>query len=168
MVIEEELIQKLRKSYEKFTQENCEYSTQNVQEFIKTTKETVPSNYSNKTSYLFFNAIFDVNIAKNVEKNKILLVEMFKALNLSSENTEIDILLNLEVFLLKKNASIGFEKYIPTILQLFYKEELLSDEVLVEWDEGKLNAKFMMDFRYDKMIDNKMKEASRPFLDWIK
>jgi len=159
-------VQEVYQGYNEDTKSSS--NEESVPKLIKEVQELIPSSYSTKISYLLFNAIFDINIAKNVEKNKVLLAEMYKTLGFSAGNSEIDLLLNLEIFLLRKNASVDFHKYIPTILQLFWKEELLSDEVLIDWDQGKLDAKFMMDFRYEKVIDTKFKEAAKPFLEWLK
>lgn len=129
-------------------------------------KNILPEEFLDKASYVLFNAIFDRNIAKNIRKNKSLLLTAYEEFGIT--DFEFDLLLNLEILLLDKNSDISFEKYIPTVLKLFWDEGILSEEFLMKWAEGKLNAKLIMDFRYHKLIDDKFKEASKPFLDWTR
>jgi len=126
----------------------------------------IPKEYANKASYLLFNAMFDVNIAKNIQKNEILLRQIFKEFKIKDVDAET--LLNLEVFLFEKNPSVDFGKYIPTILKLFYDAKLLTEEFLINWKEDKLpENSISKDFRYEKDRDEKFKSAAKPFLDWI-
>jgi len=163
--IEGGLIETLKKFYKQFSEETEEIDDFDVVEIINIAKETIPKENQDKASYLLFNAIFDVNIAKNVKKNEPLLRKIFKAFKI--KDAEIDILLNLEVFLFEKNSSVDFEKYIPTILKLFYDEKFLTEEFLINWKEDKLTENLGKDFRYEKDRDEKFKSAAKPFLDWI-
>ncbi len=156
------MIEALRTCYKQFSEELDDFDTVEIMNFAK---ETVPEEFEDKISYLLFNAMFDVNIAKNLAKNKILLERVFKELKV--KDPESDILLNLEVFLFEKNSAVDFEKYIPTIIKLFYDAELLSEEFLIDWKEDKLTEKLSKDFRFEKTRDEKLKIAAKPFLDWI-
>lgn len=156
------MIENLRTCYKQFSEELDDFDTV---EIVNTAKETVPKEFEDKISYLLFNAMFDVNIAKNIAKNEILLKRVFKELKI--KDPEIDILLNLEVFLFEKNSSVDFGKYIPTIFKLFYDADLVSEEFLISWKEDKLTEKLMKDFRYEKTRDEKLKIAAKPFVDWV-
>jgi len=161
--IEDGLISALKKCYKQFEEELDDFD---AIEIINTAKEMIPKEYANKASYLLFNAMFDVNIAKNIQKNEILLRQIFKEFKIKDVETET--LLNLEVFLFEKNPSVDFGKYIPTILKLFYDAKLLTEEFLINWKEDKLpENSISKDFRYEKDRDEKFKSAAKPFLDWI-
>ncbi len=135
-------------------------------QIIKSMRGLIPEDLYTKASYFIFNAIFDMNITKNIEKNSSFLKEIYKTMK--KREAEVDLLLNLETFLLIRYATVSFEKYIPTILQIFWTQELLSDDTLNDWDEGVLSEQFEKDFRYEKSLDDKFRLAARPFLDWLK
>lgn len=126
----------------------------------------VPEEQENKIPSLVFSAIFDINIAKEVSKNAPILSKLYSKLKI--QNIEHDILLNLERFLLVRHEDQKFEKYVPTILKLFYDDDLLSEEFLIDWADGKFTPIFMMDFKYEKERDNKFKAAAKPFVDWLR
>lgn len=164
--LEEELIQKVQQEYQKIKVDTFEDKPEEVDKIIKSTREIVPEEYSNKIPYILFNAIFDVNIAKEVGKNKAILSKAYE--ELETRDHELDTLLTLERFLLVRNTSQNFDKYIPTILKFFYDEDLLTEEFLLDWDSGKFNPKLIMDWRYQKSVDEKFKNASKPIIKWLK
>lgn len=164
--LEEELIQKVQQEYQKIKVDTFEDKPEEVNKIIKSTREIVPEEYSNKIPYILFNAIFDVNIAKEVGKNKAILSKAYE--ELETRDHELDTLLTLERFLLVRNTSQNFDKYIPTILKFFYDEDLLTEEFLLDWDSGKFNPKLIMDWRYQKSVDEKFKNASKPIIKWLK
>lgn len=164
--IEDELIEKTREVYEQYSKiENFDDKPEEVSKIIKSTREIVPEEHHNKIPYILFNAIFGVNIAKEVEKNKAILSKAYE--EFGTRDHELDTLLSLERFLLVRNLSQDFEKYIPTILKFFYDEDLLSEEFLIDWDKGKLNPKLIMDFRYQRPVDEKFKACSKPIINWL-
>jgi hypothetical protein len=63
---------------------------------------------------------------------------------------------------------LNLEKFIPTILKLFYDEDFLTEEFLCEWNDGKFTPIFMMDFRFDKERDAKFKANAKQFIEWLK
>jgi len=69
--------------------------------------------------------------------------------------------------LLVRLIAHNLEKYIPTILKFFYDEDLLGEEFLIDWDSGKLNPRLIMDFRYQKPVDEKFKAASQPIINGL-
>jgi hypothetical protein len=137
-----------------------------LKEMINNMRKDVPKLYWSKIPYLLFIGMFDVNIAKNISKNGKLLKDLYQELETS--DSELDLLLNLESLLFVKNNKADFERLVSTILKLFQDEDLFSDEFIIDWDDGKLKSKFMMDSRYQKSIDEEFKQAARPFIDWIK
>jgi len=166
--IEDALIAKINEVYKKHASvESFEDHEDAVEEIINTCKTLdLPPEHHGKIPYLIFNAIFDVNIAKQVSKNAAILTKAYEVFDVS--DSEQDLLLNLELFLLVKNDEKVFEKYIPTLLKLFYDEDLLTEEFLLDWDDGKLVPKFMMDWRYLAVKDEKTKTAAKPFLTWLR
>jgi len=164
--LEEELLQKVRQVYLQYSKvESFDDKAEDVEKIIKSTREIVPEEYSNKIPYILFNSIFDVNIAKEVGKNKAIISKAYEVLG--TRDHELDTLLSLERFLLVRNIAQDFEKYIPTILKFFYDEDLLSEEFLLDWDKGKFNPMLIMDFRYQKSVDEKFKAASKPIIKWL-
>jgi len=87
---------------------------------------------------------------------------------LELENKDLDVLLNLEDFLLVRNKEVDYERFVPTILKFFYDEELLNEKFLLEWEEGKHDEKMKTDFRYVKENDEKFKLWSKSILEWLK
>lgn len=77
-------------------------------------------------------------------------------------------LVNLENFLLIEHKEAQFEKYIPTILKLFYDEDLLSEEFLVDWGDGKLASELKKCRLYNEEIDNIFKKAAEQILNWLR
>lgn len=165
--LEEDLIQKVSQVYRSHANvDTFEEKPEVISKIIKAAKDIVPEEHANKIPYILFNSIFDVNIAKEVNKNSAILAQAYE--ELKTWEPELDALLNLEKFLLVRNNSFVFEKYIPTILKLFYDVDLLSEEFLIDWYEGKFNSKFIMDWRYLKNVDEKFKAASKPIIQWLK
>lgn len=166
-IIEEDLIQKVTQVYKQHSNvDTFDEKTEVVSKIIKAAKEIVPEEHANKIPYILFNSVFDVNIAKEVNKNRAIISQAHE--ELKTWEPELDTLLNLEKFLLVRNNSFVFEKYIPTILKFFYDEDLLSEEFLIDWFDGKFNSKFIMDWRYLKNVDEKFKAASKPIIQWLK
>ena len=126
----------------------------------------IPDEQKNKISYILFNAIFTMDFAKEVKKNRALLETFYE--EMFFDNKELDLLLNLENFLLVKNKEVDLEKYTSTIVKFFYDEDLLDEETLIDWDDNKLDSKISIDFRYNKEVDEKFKKFSRTILDWLK
>jgi len=168
--VEEDLIQKVKQIYQQFSQvQNFAEKPEEVKKIIEETNKAVPEEYALKRPYILFNAIFDVNIAKEIPKNKPILEAAYTDLgNFGTNEQELDTLLSLERFLLIRHLSQDFEKYIPTILKFFYDEDLLGEEFLIDWDSGRFNPRLIMDFRYQKSVDEKFKAASKPIIKWLK
>jgi len=138
-----------------------------IKQLLKVAKSfKIPPTNKDRITYILFNGIFTVNIAKEITKNKAIIEEFYDALEM--ENKELDFLLNLEDFLFVRNKEVEYEKYVPTILKLIYDEDLLTEEFLLAWEEGKYEEQCKTDFRYSKEIDEKLKLASKPILDWLK
>lgn len=168
--LEEDLIEKVKQVYQQFSQvKDFSEKPEAIQKILEETNKIVPEEYAIKKPYILFNAIFDVNIAKEVTKNKSILEAAYKELgNYGTNEQELDTLLSLERFLLIRNLSQDFEKFIPTILKFFYDEDLLSEEFLIDWDSGRFNPLLIMDFRYQKSVDEKFKACSKPIIKWLK
>jgi len=161
--------QKVHDEYTKHAHESFENQKEDVSKILKALKNLkIPDNANDKASTILFNAVFSVNIAKEVQKNKEILEAFYDDFFFSDTEKEVDTLLNLQNYLLVKNKDLSFEKYVPTILKLFYDEDLLSEDLLVDWDDGKLTDTLKKDYRYSEEINEKFKEASRPIIDWLK
>jgi translation initiation factor 5 len=167
-LIEDQLVAKIREVYKKHSAvESFEDQDAAIKDIIDAAKALeVPSEHKNKLSYLLFLAIFDLNIAKEISKNSAILKKAQEDLGIDAP--EQDILMNLEKFLTIKNDFSVYEKFVPTILKFFYDDDLLTEEYLVEWYDGKHNSKLMMDYRFDVEKDKKFRQASKSFVEWLK
>jgi len=125
-----------------------------------------PDDQKKKLSNIVFNAIFTVNLAKEILKNKALLEAFWEELDI--EERELGLLLNLEDFMFAKHKDVQWEKYIPTILKLFYDEDLMSEDFLLGWDDKKLDEVLRKDSRFNQEIDDKFKGASKDILNWLR
>jgi len=126
----------------------------------------IPKSHKDRITYITFCGIFTINIAKEVSRNAAILKIFYEALEV--ENKDMDLVLNLEDFLLARNKEVDYEKFVPTILKFFYDEELLNEKFLLEWDSGKYEEKMKPDFRYNKDNDVKFRAWSRQILDWLR
>lgn len=70
--------------------------------------------------------------------------------------------------MLDKHKEHGFEKYIPTILKFFYDKDLLSEEFLLAWDDGKYKGAEEKNFIYKEEIDEIFKKNSQQILTWLR
>jgi len=125
-----------------------------------------PDDQKKKLSNIVFNAIFTVNLAKEIIKNKALLEAFWEELDI--EERELGLLLNLEDFMFAKHKDVQWDKYIPTILKLFYDEDLMSEDFLLGWDDKKLDEVMRKDSRFNQEIDDKFKGASKDILNWLR
>jgi len=115
----------------------------------------IPKTHKDRITYVTFCGIFTINIAKEVSKNAAILKILYEALEIG--NSELDLLLNLEDFLLIRNKEFDYEKFVPTIIKFFYDEELFTEKFLLEWKDGKHEDKLKGDFRYNQDNDAKLK-----------
>jgi translation initiation factor 5 len=161
-------IQKMKEEYDQFK----DYTTfdekkDDIEKLIQVAKAfKVPPAQREKITYMVFNGIFTVNIAKEIQKNRAILDSFYEALELT--NAELDLLVNLEDFLYVKNKEVQWEKYVPTILKLFYDEDLLTEEVILNWADNKFEEQLKTHFRYSKEVDEQFKVASKPIIDWLR
>jgi translation initiation factor 5 len=161
-------IQKMREEYDQFKElTTFDDAKEEVGKLITLAKQLkIPPAHMEKIPYVVFNGIFSVNIAKEVTRNKAILDEFYELLEF--ENPGLDLLLNLEDFLYVKNKDVSWDKYVPTILKLFYDEDLLTEEFILEWADNKFEEKQKADFRYSKEVDEQFKTASKPIIDWLR
>lgn len=117
-------------------------------------------------SYILFQAIFDINLAKQIGKNKEILLAGQKAFDLADE--ELDLLLNLEYALYETYKSQSFDKYVPTILHTLYDQDLLSEKFLIEWDGNSFLMHMKADARFNLENDKKFREAAKDMINWLK
>ena len=75
--------------------------------------------------------------------------------------------MSLEHFTLEEHKDCAYEKYIPTILKFFYDEDLLSEEFLLDWDDGK-NKNTQQNFVYKEELDDAFRKYSQPILTWLR
>lgn len=74
----------------------------------------------------------------------------------------------MQNFLLVEHKANEYEKYISTILQLFYDKDLLSEDFLLEWDDGKLNESLKKMKLYNVETDALFKKNANDILSWLK
>lgn len=162
-------IESLRKVYEEIAKD-CESFEESPEKPIKLLESInlleLNTRKQDQLFYMIFQAIFDVNIAKQIKKNSLLLTSLIEKLHI--KKAEIKVLINLEHFMLVQHKENSYEKYIPTILKFFYDEDLLSEEFLLDWDEGKLQDEFKKNFLFNEEIDNAFKKSSEEILKWLK
>lgn len=82
--------------------------------------------------------MFTVNIAYEVNNNAEILSKTIMKLKIP--RPELEIIMNLEYLLFKTYADNDFTKFVPTILKYFYDANLLTEEILIQWGQGKLEV----------------------------
>jgi hypothetical protein len=75
--------------------------------------------------------------------------------------------MNTEYLLIVKNKDPKVYGYISTILDSLYEENLLSDEFILRWDEGRDEA-IQKHWLYEKERNDLFRVHSKDFLDWLK
>lgn len=79
-------------------------------------------------------------------------------------NTELETLLNLEYLFLEANKEKDFTKFLPTILFNVVKEDVLSEQFLLQWARGEIKD-IENCFLYNSHRDLEFKKAVQPYLD---
>ena len=130
---------------------------------IKT--HNVEKTLSDRLAYLIFNAIFTINIHKQLKDHGKLYLIMLNKFNVP--NQPLETLMNVEYLLLAKNKDPKVHAFISTIMNMLYEDKLLTDELLLKWEEGKEESILKL-FLYDKERDDAFKVHSREFLNWLK
>ena len=69
--------------------------------------------------------------------------------------------------MLEEHKECSYEKIIPTLLKFFYDEDLLSEEFLLAWDDGK-SKNFDLNFLYSEEIDQNFNNNSQQILKWLR
>lgn len=127
----------------------------------------VPEDRRDRLPYIIFFGCFDEGIAKQIKKYSYLLSELLGVFEFKA-NKEIHILVNLEYLFFVKCKGMGYEKYIPTILKFFYDGDLLMQEFILSWAEGKEVEKLKQVFHYDPEFDAEFKKHSASMIEWLK
>jgi len=78
---------------------------------------------------------------------------------------ELEIIMNLEYILFKTFAETDFTKFVPTILKYFYDANLLTEEILIQWGQGKLEVADHI--LYEESLMKKFIEAAAPLISWL-
>lgn len=110
--------------------------------------------------------MFDINIAKQVEKNAAFLAELFDSL--SPPSKDLEILLNIIHAFDKYQIDL---KYAATVLKYFYDNDLLREEFLLKWgsnQEGWATSNLATHFLYTEDKLNAFKDSCKAFLEWLK
>lgn len=103
---------------------------------------------------LLFEAFFDENIVSQI-KNRAKIIRRF----IKGQVSQKLILAYTEELLSKHEELIP---YMSVILELYYDNELLEEEVILDWAKRK-KGKFVK----DATTVRKIKEAAKPFLNWL-
>lgn len=168
----EEYIKQIGEVYQKLDKKGKETFAENNQAvdqmFLSLNSLKLPKENKNSLLiYILFSSIFDINIAKQVEKNSYLIKELIEKLNM--EDAQIHCLLTLQDFLLTKNNAINYEKYIPTIMKLFFDEDIFEEEFLNHWyDKKSIEQLKKVSPLYNEKINSDFLNFSKDFLEWLK
>lgn len=108
--------------------------------------------------------MFTINIAHEINQNAPILSEIIKRLDIKNNNMEI--MLNLQYFLLEQNKHTDFLPLIATLLKIFYDADLLEEVFLIKWYEGQVINK--THFLYDEARNKTFIQQSAQFIKWLK
>jgi len=112
-------------------------------------------------AHIAFSAIFSAEVSREIPKYGAFILKIFKKLGVTAPN--VDILLNLQLLLEKS----GIESSLfATISKYCYDENLLTEEFLLQWHEGKSNESGH--FLYDQARNALFKEKLGEFIAWLK
>lgn len=137
----------------------------NVEIFHKA--KTLEIEHDAKTIQVLVQAIFNENIVQQVPK-RVVLFKQILAVESDSDATreelEMDLIGGTERLLgsYRKTKPEIFT-HAAKILQLYYNEDLLSEEVALLWEKRGPSSKYAK-----SSISKKVHEGAKPFLDWLK
>lgn len=166
----QELVNKVRDTIAKDfgTVESFEKNDEAVTKIWKVIKRfKIPEDRRDRLPYIIFFGCFDEGIAKQIKKYSYLLSEVLGVFEFKS-NKEVHILVNLEYLFFVKCKGMGYEKYIPTILKFFYDEDLLTQEFVISWADGKEEEKLKQVFHYNAEYDAEFKKQSASMIEWLR
>ncbi|EGR30622.1 hypothetical protein IMG5_127620 [Ichthyophthirius multifiliis] len=153
----------LKNKVEQLTE--CIKGQRNQANIIKEIKDfQINKGLENQISHIVFQSIFTVNIAHEVDCNAELLQKLYSKLKI--QKMEDDILLNLQYFFYKTYQNQDFTQYIPTILKIFYDNNLISEQIIVDWADNKIDLKDH--FLYNEIFNNKFKEDTNQIVEWLR
>eukprot|EP01016_Furgasonia_blochmanni_P041043 TRINITY_DN5290_c0_g4_i3.p1 TRINITY_DN5290_c0_g4~~TRINITY_DN5290_c0_g4_i3.p1 ORF type:complete len:411 (-),score=130.53 TRINITY_DN5290_c0_g4_i3:563-1795(-) len=158
-------IQQLKAKLESFTDiENFDDKDDVVDALYETIKSwRLATGQVDRQAYIVFNSLFDYSIAKQLGR-QYLLVRLFKKIKV--KDPQGTLIVNIENLLLVQPKDANYEKYVPTILKLLFDVDLLSEEYLLGWAEGKEDLS--KNAIYQKDVDDKFKTLAAPFIEWLK
>eukprot|EP00825_Cyclidium_porcatum_P044486 TRINITY_DN6543_c0_g1_i4.p1 TRINITY_DN6543_c0_g1~~TRINITY_DN6543_c0_g1_i4.p1 ORF type:complete len:433 (-),score=67.50 TRINITY_DN6543_c0_g1_i4:242-1540(-) len=126
-------------------------------------QQNIDQSLTDKKFFILFNSMFTINIAHEIKQNARILSEIIRRLDVKNSNQEI--MMNLQYFLLEQNKSQDYSQYIATILKLFYDEDLLEEEYLLKWNlESQVKKNH---FLYDEERNRKFINESAQFIKWL-
>ena len=126
---------------------------------------SIEKTLSDRLAFLIFNALFTINIHKQLKDYAKLYTIMLNKFNVA--NQPLETLMNVQYMLLGKNKDPKVHAFIATIMNMLYEEKLLTDEILLKWEDGKEES-IIKHFLYDKERDEAFKVHAHEFLNWLK
>jgi hypothetical protein len=66
------------------------------------------------------------------------------------------------------HKEIKFDKYVSTICKFFYDEDLISEEIFLEWFDEKIPDLDKIYYLYSTETDARFRKAASEFCNWLK
>ena len=130
---------------------------------------TLENKNMNRIYFVLFSAVFSINIALEIELNADLLKQVSKRF---SFDIQLETLLNLQHHCFTVHAREKFQKLVPTILKLFYDQDILTEQVLLDWSKQKEKSQIEKFFKNSFLlkVDNNTQflEDAQQIIDWLR
>lgn len=124
-----------------------------------------------KVGFILFSYIFnekDFANPKTKPTSKSILFDQVLERYQMAEFVGHELIVNLSYFFYERNSAKDWARFVPTILKNFNDDEIIENELLIEWADGKLDDFFGKHHLYRKESDDKLKTAAKPFIDWLR
>lgn len=135
----------------------------------KIQKMNMASNMEDRITFIIFNSVFDLNIAKSLAKSKYLVKQVPKRFEISDSMLQAYTLVDLVHLLFARFSENDNSKFVPTICKLVMDHEVITEDTFLALFDEKEELSDIMEqhFAYSEEALEKFNAAAAPFLAWL-
>lgn len=79
-----------------------------------------------------------------------------------------EVIVLISNLMLETNKHVDYSKFVPTIMSHLNKNDILSEEFIMDWHSGKLDSILSQHFLFKRELNDKLKELALPFINHLK
>lgn len=123
--------------------------------------------YYDRVPFLLFQYVFSQRLIKEVETRAILFETVLQRHKMEDYIAH-EVVLNLAFFFYHVHETPLKRGYVPTVMKLFFEENLLSEAFLEEWKSSHHDSFFRTHVLFREEDNSKLVADSEEFLNWLK